>query len=208
MMYFLGKLGKADILSGSARVPAQLAHAMIGAEAVVNSARFEADDVRRAAHDAGYKEGKEQAQAEIAELLLNAHKKAARHVTEMQPILVDCVLHVMRSMLDDADPEALILRSVERVRDRLGETEGLLLRVPPRVVTHAEDAARRLMEKYGAAPPIRVAADYELDWYDWIIESPLGRAEVRRDWQLEQLAALLRKAIAETEQTEQTEQQA
>jgi len=199
-LYFLGPLGKAELVSGGARVPATLAHAMEGAQAVLASAAGEAEDIRLAARAEGYAAGVAQGQAELAQVIAAAHMKAGRIAQEMQPLLADCAVQAIRMLIGDADPAALLTSAVERVRERLAAADGLLLTVSPALADSARDAAERLMEKYGATLAVRVAADPALAMSDWNIESSLGRAEVRQDRQLGQLRALIESALTTLEQ--------
>jgi type III secretion protein L len=194
-LIYLGQLHQAEILSKGVRVPASLAHAIEGAPAVLAAANSEADQIRREAEQRGYEDGLARGQAELANLLMDAHMKAGRYAAEMQPLLVDCAVRAVRMLMDDADPAVLIAQSVERVRERLADEDGLVLAVAPLRLEGGMAAAENLMRKYGSTLPIRVIANASLGINDWIIESPLGRAEVRRDHQLEQLRALIMNAF-------------
>lgn len=197
--FYLGPLGKAEIVSNGARVPAGLAHGMAAAQAVVAAANGEADGIRREARAQGYADGLAQGQAALAQVIAEAHMRAGRHAFEMQPLLADCAVQAVRMLMEEADPALLIRRAVERVRERLGDSDGLTLKVAPSRLEGGQHAAGALMQRYGATLPVRVVADPALGMYDWIIESPLGRAEVRGDAQLAQLRQLISGALASVE---------
>lgn len=194
-LLYLGPLHRAEILSKGARVPGALAHAMEGTPAILAAANAEADVIRRTAEKQGYADGLAKGQAELANLLVDAHMKAGAVAYDMQPLLADCAVQAVRMLLDEADPAALMERAVERVRERLADQDGLVLIVAPVRLEGGMHAADMLMKKYGSALPVRVIANAALGANDWIIESSLGRAEVRRDAQLNQLRDLLSRAF-------------
>lgn len=194
-LLYLGPLHRADILAKGARIPGPLAHAMEGAPAVLAAAESEAHAIRREAEERGYADGLARGQAEMAELLAQVHMHAGRLAAEMQPLLADCVVQAVRKLLDDTDPAALMVRAVERVRERLADENGLVLILSPNRLDGGMEAARQLMQRYGDTLPIRVIGNAALGPNDWIIESALGCAEVRRDAQLQQLRHLIQAAF-------------
>lgn len=202
-LIYLGPMYRADILSKGVRIPGSLAHAMEAAPAVLAAANTEADAIRREAEKQGYADGLSQGQAAMADLIAEAHMKSGRYAEEMLPLLVDCAVHAVRKILDDTNPAELMAQTVECVRERLADEDGLVLIVSPSRLEGGMAAAERLMQKYGSTLPIRVIANASLGVNDWIIESALGRAEVVRDAQLGQLRGLIQNAFQSIERQEE-----
>lgn len=90
-----------------------------------------------------------------------------------QPELVRCMAQVMR-MLAGRQPLATW---IDPVKDE-APMDGVLLRLPPPVCEQTRVAAAELMEQCGGGLPLRIVIDHSLAPHDWIMESPLGRAEV------------------------------
>lgn len=202
-LIYLGPLHNAEILSSGVRVPASLAHAMEAAPAVLAAANAEAESIRREAEKRGYQDGMERGQAAMADLISDAHMRAGYYATQMLPLLVDCAMHAVRKVLEDTDQSVLIEQVTERVRERLADEDGLVLIVAPARMEAAMAAAERLMQKYGSTLPVRVIANAAFGANDWVVESSLGRAEVKRDAQLTQLRALIQNAFANLERMEE-----
>lgn len=90
-----------------------------------------------------------------------------------QPDLARCMLKVMR-MLAGRQPLA---PWIDDAKDET-QAECLLLRLPPPVCAETRQAASMMMELCGSGLQLHVVIDHSLAPHDWIMESPLGRAEV------------------------------
>lgn len=199
-MIYLDRLGEGELLSDSARVPAATARKLHKTKAILEVVREEAERIRREAHVQGFAAGLAQGQNQIAEILSAAHANANRHVRGLEPVLVDCVVHAVRMLIGEAGPERLIERAAMHVRDRLCDADGLVLRVSATRAGVAQEAADRLVREQDLMLPVRVVTDPLLQEDECVIESSLGRAEVRLEDQLARLREVVAKALAGVEQ--------
>lgn len=197
---YLGRLGGGEMVLTSARVPAESARALDQAKTILDAAYEEAEYIRNAAREQGFSAGIAAGQAEIAALLSNAQVNANRYARDLEPVLADCVARAVRMLVGEVEPDRLIERAVLRVRERLADTDGMVLRVPPAQTEIAQAAACRLTREQGLVLPIRVVADAALRDDACVIESSLGRAEVRLEDQLARMHDLVQKTLAGVEQ--------
>jgi flagellar assembly protein FliH len=198
-MIYLGRLGAGELVLKGPRLPAAAARALERAEALVDVARDEADRIRAEAHEKGFASGLAQGQKDLAALLCEAHAKADKHVRDLEPVIVDCIVRGVRALVGDIEPSHIIERAILQVHERLGDAAGLVLRVPPARGDEAQDVVDALAEDHNMLLPIRIVVDSSLVDDDCVVESPLGRAEVRLESQLERLREAVEKALASVE---------
>jgi len=209
-MIYLGPLGSGELVAKGARLTGAEAQWIVEAQALIDAARKEAQAIVQAAHEraknifrdahqAGLSEGIAQGQQQMSALLSEAHARANRHVRDLEPVFADAVVHAVSKLVGEAGPTRFIERAVLHVRDRLGETDGMVLRVQPQLAHIALEAVVALTSKYGMALPLRVEQDSTLKDFHCVVESSLGRAEVRLDEQLNRLRQVFGEAFAGTE---------
>ncbi len=197
-MIYLGRLGEGELFSDGPRVSAAAAQWIGDAQALVEAARDEAREIvaaayteaemiRRHAQEQGQAQGLAQGQQEMSARLLEIAVNADRYVHDLEPVLVDAVTFAVGKLVGDVGFAPLIERAVLCVRERIGNADGLTLRVPPPLVATAQEATRALIERHGLLLPLRVEADPGLAHEQCVVESSLGRAQLRLDEQLERL---------------------
>ena len=188
---YLERLGGGELALSGARIDAGTARTLNRAREILNVAREEAEQIRRDAHHEGFSAGFNCGHAELASLLADAHVKAGRQMRDLQPVLVNCVVNAVRLLVSETEYSSLLERAAIHVKERLGDASGMVLRVSTAGAEAARQAAERLMQKEGLSFPIRVVTDSSFQEDYCVVESSLGRAEVRLDDQLARLRAMV-----------------
>lgn len=188
---YLERMGGGELALNGGRIDAGTARVLDRARDILRVAREEAEQIRRDAHDAGFRAGFDHGHAEMASLLAEAHVKAGRQMRELQPVLVNCVVDAVRLLVSEAEYSQVLERAAMHVKERLGDASGMVLRVSGAGAEAARQAAERLVQREGLALPVRVVTDTSLQENCCVLESSLGRAEVCLEDQLARLRAMV-----------------
>lgn len=195
-MIYLGRINEAELAIKGSRLPASGARALDEAEHILQLAREEAEQIRRQAYEHGYAEGHAKGQDEVAAVLAGAHRQITQHLQDLEPALVDCIVHSARTLVGEQEPRGLVEQAVLQVREYLADSSGLAVRVAPASVGAAHQAVDNLVQNHGINFPLRIVADPGVDEGDCVVESALGRAELRQDQVFARLRAAVEKALA------------
>lgn len=195
-MIYLGRLNETDLAAKGALLPSSQVKALEEAERILQVAREEAELVKRQAYDEGIAEGIAKGQEEIATMLADVQLQFTQHLKDLEPVLVDCIIQSVRSLLGELESHRLIERAVLQVRDYLADVSGLVVRVAPETVSDAEQAISNLVNHHGIDFPMRIVADQCLGSDDCVLESPLGRAEVKSESVFARIRDAIEKALA------------
>lgn len=196
---YLERLGGGELAVSGGRIDAGAARTLDRARDILRAARAEAEQIRRDARDEGFRAGFDHGHAEMASLLADAHVKAGRQMRDLKPVLVNCVVDAVRLMVSETEHSHFLERAAMHVKQRLGDASGMVLRVSAAGTEAARQAAERLVQKEGLALPVRVVTDTALPDDCCVLESALGRAEVRLDDQLARLHATVEAALSRVE---------
>ncbi len=162
----------------------ELTQVLAEAKKVLHNAQAEADALRRKAQSDGYAAGAASAQAQSVRHILDA-QRAAREFVEAseQRIITLATAIVMRIAPALGEPECVAALAAEALRAIHAERH-LRISVTPQAV----EAARSMLTQWHVAHPeietAQVAADPDLEPFDCVVESELGRIEAGLPTQL------------------------
>ncbi|WP_020560415.1 FliH/SctL family protein [Thiofilum flexile] len=149
---------------------------------------------KAAALRAGFKQGKEQANAELATQLLDFTVKMNHAVANMERQLVDVVIHAVRKIVHNFDDTELVTSAVERGMELVRGSQKLIIRVNPKLYS-AVDAKINAFQD--TSRQIEIVSDAHLKETECVLESDIGIVNASAEQQLEAITRALQRSFAE-----------
>lgn len=169
------------------------------AEAAVQAARDEAAAIvagARAAFDAekerGYADGREEAQLQQAEQMIEQVGRAVDYFGRVEQRMVELVMQAVQRVIADFDDRDRVVAVVKGALAVVRNQKQVTLRVSPAQVATVQQAQVELLAAYPGVGYLDVVADPRLAADACILESEIGIVEASVQGQL----AALRKAFA------------
>jgi len=165
------------------------------ANALLQQARVDAEEIKENAHRQGLVEGRERGLCDCVRALQALARARATATEELRRRAGDIAIGVVRHIAPSIGAERLVASMVAEAMQRMVFEPHLLVHVHPDVV----EPARREVETLGAAaaPDIEIIGDAELGRLDCIIESAGGVVRAGFNEQLDET----RRILASAEQT-------
>jgi flagellar biosynthesis/type III secretory pathway protein FliH len=183
-------------------VPAVVMDARAQAAAIVEAARREAGAaradaaaVREAARRAGHDEGRAQAGAELAGVLVAARAEAERLLAEVQPAALAIAAKMAEKIVGRAvtlDPSVMSDIAAEAVAACRTRGGVVLLRVHPDDLAGVEARRGAIAERLGGQGTLQVVADESVSRHGCVVDTAVGRVDARLEAQLAALTKELR----------------
>ena len=171
------------------------------------------EESRTSGFEAGYRDGRQQAEKEAAEqyegllqqarhLVEEAHRVKERVVLEAEPFLVELATAVAKKIVGEhlaVDPEwtkSQVKRTLERRRDK-----GLItLCVAPSQFQKMQDARAELTLSVDSEAELVIVPDATVDEGGCVVRTSFGSIDARIDTQLSELKAALMEVAAQTDE--------
>lgn len=152
---------------------------------------------KAAALRAGFQQGKEQANAELAAQLLDFTVKMNHAIANVERQLVDVVIHAVRKVIHDFDDAQLVSSAVERGMELVRGSQKLIIRVNPQMY---DSVAAKINAMQDTSRQIEIVGDAHLKATECILESDIGIVNASAEQQLEAVTRSLQRAFPERNQ--------
>ena len=175
---------------------------LVEAQEIIDKAKREAEAITRRAQgeleaerQRGYREGREQAAAEMAEKIIGTVNEGAAYLQKIEALLVEVVDQALRRVLGEIDQHEVIARVVNRALESVRKKSDVTIRVSP---SQAEYLQQRLKEMVSQAPhagSLQVQPDNRLDHDACVLETDVGIVDASIQTQLKAIENALIKAL-------------
>jgi type III secretion protein L len=173
----------------------------VDAQAVVDAARAQADEIvagARAAFDAerqrGYEEGREQARREGAHQMAQMLARTDHYFEQVEERLATLVMQAIRKIVNDYSDEERVVHSVRNALAAVRNRKQITLRVHPSHVDHVRARTAQLLADYPGVSLLDVVGDSRLGFDTCMLECDIGVVEATTEGQLAALESALRQA--------------
>jgi type III secretion protein L len=164
----------------------EMSHLVAEAERVVLAARSQAESLRRRAYTQGRALGVAQGQAEAAGYIVDAQRQARELIDASEQRIIGLAVSIVQHIAPELNQNGeLVAALAAQALSAVHEERHLQVNVS----RGAERATKTLLERWQQMHPevesVQVSVDPELEPFACVVESELGRIEVRLSEQLE-----------------------
>jgi type III secretion protein L len=191
----------ADIDPATRIVRASDLAAWVDAQAVVDAARAQAEEIvagAQAAFDAerrrGYEEGREQARREGTQHMAQMLARTDRYFEQVEERLVTLVMQAIRKIVHDYSNEERVVHSVRNAMAEVRNRKQITLRVHPSHVDQVRSKTAQLLADYPGVSLLDVLGDARMGEDSCLLECDIGVVEASTEGQLAALETALRQA--------------
>ncbi|MCI3919026.1 flagellar assembly protein FliH [Paenibacillus sp. TRM 82003] len=202
------KAAEAQIADASEEASLLLSEASSQIEAWWDERRIEdvrvVEESRQSGYEAGYREGVQQAEAEIVDrydgmlqearaLVEEAHRVKERVISESEPFLVDLATAIAKKIVGEhlAVEEGWTIEQVKRTLERRRDKGAITLCVAPSQFAKLQDARAELTLAVDSEAELLIVPDATVDVGGCVVRSAFGSIDARIDTQLSELKAAL-----------------
>jgi type III secretion protein L len=175
--------------------------AVLDASAVIEVARREASRIAEQAAvdaaaqcDAGYREGLQRGQQEVARKLIEDSVAMQRQLHELRSSMAGIVVKAVGQFIADAEPEELFEAALLRVDSLLRKEAFVTVRVAPARETSLRRALESLSAQAAWAANVLVTADAALGEGACLVQTASGTLEIGVDAQIEAFRRAIERA--------------
>ncbi|WP_347555967.1 HrpE/YscL family type III secretion apparatus protein [Robbsia sp. KACC 23696] len=166
------------------------------------------DDAQRAHDDAcarGYAEGRETAQLEQAERMIENVGRAIDYFARVERDAVDLVMSAVTRIIDDFDDHAKVAMVVRSALAAVRNQKQVLLRVNPDQVASVRGRLDTILQGFPSIGFVDVVADGRLGRHACILETDIGMVDTSLDGQLKAIRNALGAVLGERSDRETPE---
>ncbi len=196
------KPGGIEIEPGQRLLRAAAYREYADAAALIESARLEAERIRRKAGAAfeaekrrGYEEGLRQARLEQAEQMMALVADNIEFIASVERQMAEVVTAAVRKILGEFEEPELTLRLVRQALAVVRDQKRVTLRIAPELADAARAELQRLLAAHPGIGFLEVSPDPRLQPGACLLESELGVVEADLQTQLQALERALRGRI-------------
>jgi len=183
-------------------VRAEQYQAYLDARQVVARAEAEAERIREEARQEferqkrqGYEDGMREAQAVMAEKMIDTVSRSVEFVAAMEHQVTEIVIQVLEKILGQFDNEELVVRAARTALEVVQNQTTVTLRVSPEQVPAVKARVGEILDGHPAVSMLDVQPDSRLKPDGCILESDIGVVDASLDIQLEAIKRAMRRAI-------------
>lgn len=172
--------------------------------ATLEAARRDAETLRKAAQQEGYREGKEAAQKEVtaqaqaqiqrlAEIVDSANEALEQMVRKNEKAIIGLALEIAGKIIKDRIPadENIVVRNAEAAITRAVQKERIKVRVNPKDLLTLRNFQEEFLVSFDAIREILIEEDNRVGPGGCVVETEAGNVEARIDRQLEEVKKTL-----------------
>lgn len=163
------------------------------AEAIVEKAKADAEELRRRGHEEGVAEGK----AEVAGQLLEAVTASVEQMANTENALVDVVVKSLRTILGTFDREELAAQVVGHALRLVRDEKRVVLRVAPADAEAVERRLADIVRGYPGMGRVDIAVDAGLSPGGCVMETEIGVIDATLERQLSIIEETFRRHLEE-----------
>lgn len=175
---------------------------VLDARDIIARAEAEAEQIRTAARDAaaqererGYRDGIEQAKAEMAERVVETMSQSATYFSRLEEALVDLVVKATRRVIGELDAPERASRIVRQALELLRQENHVRIKVPPALRDALQARVNALLSEFPRIRFLDIEADPRLPEDGCVLETELGVIDASVETQLRAIEKALIKAI-------------
>lgn len=214
------KAAESQIADASEEASTLLSEASAQIEAWWDERRIEdmrvVEESRQSGYEAGYREGLQQAEAEVAArydgmlqearaLIEEAHRIKERVISESEPFLVELSVAIAKKIIGEhlaVTPEWTI-GHVKRTLERRREKGIITLCVAPAQFAKLQDARAELTLSVDSQAELQIVPDATVDVGGCVVRTAFGSIDARIDTQFSQLKAALMEVASRADEGEE-----
>lgn len=192
----------ADILPQGPIITREEFAVVLDARDIIARAEAEAEQIRTAARDAaaqererGYRDGIEQAKAEMAERVVETMSQSATYFSRLEEALVDLVVKATRRVIGELDAPERASRIVRQALELLRQENHVRIKVPPALRDALQARVNTLLSEFPRIRFLDIEADPRLPEDGCVLETELGVIDASVETQLRAIEKALIKAI-------------
>lgn|SRR5690606_20606489 len=192
----------ADILPQGPIITREEFAVVLDARDIIARAEAEAEQIRTAARDAaaqererGYRDGIEQAKAEMAERVVETMSQSATYFSRLEEALVDLVVKATRRVIGELDAPERASRVVRQALELLRQENHVRIKVPPALRDALQARVNTLLSEFPRIRFLDIEADPRLPEDGCVLETELGVIDASVETQLRAIEKALIKAI-------------
>ena len=177
------KLIKAADYASIRKADAIIADAEARAREIIASAQ----EAHEAERKRGYEDGREEAQIESAERMIETTSRTIDYFSRIEGEMVELVLGAVSKIFSDFDDEARVLLVVKSALGAVRNQKQMTLRVPPHHLDTVRAHVNELLAAYPGVGYLDISADPRLGGDSCILESEIGIVEASVESQIQAL---------------------
>lgn len=192
----------ADILPQGPIITREEFAVVLDARDIIARAEAEAEQIRTAARDAaaqererGYRDGIEQAKAEMAERVVETMSQSATYFSRLEEALVDLVVKATRRVIGELDAPERASRIVRQALELLRQENHVRIKVPPALRDALQARVNALLSEFPRIRFLDIESDPRLPEDGCVLETELGVIDASVETQLRAIEKALIKAI-------------
>lgn len=163
----------------------------------INATRIvkEAEAVYKTEKQKGYEEGLRKAKQEMAEQMTTLALRTEQYHRSMEKQIVQLVMKIVRKVLQDIDPQALVVGQVKKALTALKGHKHLTLKTNPATAELLKERFSEIMDVHPAIGAIDVKGDPHLSSDTLILESETAIVEASIGSQLKAIEEAINKEL-------------
>ena len=163
---------------------AQAARIVEAANAKLQQAHADGENLREQKRIEGQQQGREEARAEVAETISKLNASMQAWIAEVEPTLIQLVTRCVKEVVETTDRSAVIQESVDRGLAELSSANEIKIKIAPSQAETIRPLLAEIADRHGLRATVRLEPDAMLKEGDCIVESPMGVVDLRIDTQL------------------------
>jgi len=178
---------KSETVDAKGEAQRILERAQVEAAELKHQAELEAEKLKAIAYDAGMEEGRNNAAAELSEVVSKASLRLQQIEAQVEPQLRELALTIARKILGrelEFHPEAIVDIVKQALSEKARQRREIFLRVNPDDMTYIRERKPELLEVLSRAKEIGLREDPDVAIHGVVIETDAGIIDAQLETQL------------------------